>query len=69
MVYVPDGVEVLAATLYQTVVVSLVAVLEVVFRMLGAVGAGTPAKVRVVIGWLLTAVVGPAPKPPTPSTR
>jgi hypothetical protein len=42
-VYVPVGVAVLTATLYQTVVVLLVAVVAVVLIVLGDAVAGTAA--------------------------
>ena len=61
--------DVLAATPYQTVVVAFVAVPEVVTSVFGEPLAGTAANVMVpLIAVLLAGEVGPAPKPPTPST-
>jgi uncharacterized membrane protein YeiH len=69
-VYVPEGWEVLAATPYHTVVVSLDAVPEVVFRVLGEAVTGTAANLILpLIAALLCGEVGPAPKPPRLSTR
>ena len=62
-------VDVSAETWYQTVVVSLVAVVEVVLMVFGLAVAGTAANVLDPIAWLLALDVGPAPKPPTLSTR
>lgn len=68
--YAPEGCVVLAATPYQTVVVSLLAVVEVVLMVFGEPLAGIPANFMVpLIAALLWADVGPAPNPPTPSTR
>ena len=67
--YVPEGVAVFTATLYHTAVVSFVAVAAVVFNVCGDAVAGTGAYLTVPIAALLIAEVGPAPKPPRPSTR
>lgn len=60
----------MAATPYQTVVVSLLAGAEVVLIVLGLPVAGTAANLILpLMAALLAELVGPAPKPPTPSTR
>lgn len=59
-----------AATPYHTVVVSFDAVPEVVLIVLGDAVAGTAANlIEPLIAALLCDEVGPAPKPPIPSTR
>jgi hypothetical protein len=58
-----------AATPYHTVVVSLLAVEEVVLIVFGEELAGIPANVSEPIAALFCPEVGPAPKPPRPSTR
>ena len=50
-------------------VTSFVAVAAVVLIVLGEAVAGTAAKVRAPIAAFVTGLVGPAPKPPMPSTR
>jgi len=69
LVYVPVACEVLAATPYQTVVVSLEAVPAVVLSVFGDAVAGTAANLVAPMAWLLALLVGPAPNPPRPSTR
>lgn len=67
--YIPLGCELVVRTPYQMVVVSFVAVVPEVLMVFGDADEGTPAHVVVLDALFVSALVGPAPKPPTLSIR